>query len=190
MSDTHVTQLIERARIGDRTALPELVDALQFELRQMASAHMRRERSDHTLQTTALINEAYLRLVRQDPADWECRRYFLAAAAQAMRRVLLHHARDRSRQKRGGDWGRVPWGDGFLEFAEPSVDLLALEEALERLEQFDPDKVRLVEMRFFAGMTVEEVAAAMHSSTATVKREWAIARAWLYRELHDGEAAD
>lgn len=188
MSDFDVTQLIARARGGDATALPELVAALQDELRQMASAHMRRERPDHTLQTTALINEAYLRLVGQDPSDWENRRYFLAAAAQAMRRVLLHHARDRGRQKRGGQWQRLPLGDDALEIDEPDVDLLALEEALEKLSKIDADKVRLVELRFFASMTIEEAAQVLGASPATVKRDWQVARAWLFRELSDNKA--
>lgn len=184
MSDSSVTELLAIARDGNEAALPQLVDTLQAELRRLASAQMRRERRGHTLQTTALVNEAFLKLVDQSDPQWQDRRHFLAAAAQAMRRILLQHARDRGRQKRGGDWGRVPVDDGFLQISEPDVDLLALDEALGKLHALDPAKVRLVELRYFAGLTIEEAAEVLGQSPATLKREWQVARAWLYREMN------
>ncbi len=187
MSEPSVTQLLIRAREGDPGALPELIGALQNELRRLASAQMRQERRGHTLQTTALVNEAYVRLCGQTQVEWEDRQHFLAAAAQAMRRVLLQHARDRGRQKRGGGWDRIPVNDGVIQISEPGFDVLALDEALEKLEALDPSRVRLVELRFFAGLTVEEAAEVLGRSPATVKREWQVARGWLYREMQEGE---
>ncbi|HPF37754.1 MAG TPA: sigma-70 family RNA polymerase sigma factor [Phycisphaerae bacterium] len=187
MSDADVNQILMRARRGDPAALPELIVTLQDELRRMASAHMRHERDDHTLQTTALVNEAYLRLVDHDASDWDNRRFFLAAAAQAMRRVLVHHARDRGRKKRGGNWRRTQLDDALLQLSAPGFDVFALDDALERLAAFDPDKVRIVELRFFSGLTIDETAQVLGSSPATVKRDWQVARAWLYRELNAGE---
>ena len=183
MSEPPVTELLALARDGDRTAVSRLVSVLHDELRQLASAQMRHEREGHTLQTTALVNEAYIRLVDQNHSDWENRRHFLAAAAQAMRRILLQHARDRGRQKRGGGWKRVPDIDGALQIPEPNVDVLALDEALEKLQTIDPEKVRLVELRYFAGLTIEEAAKVLGVSPATLKRDWQVARAWLFREL-------
>lgn len=191
MPDSPVTALLARARDGDASALPGLVDLLQDELRRLASAHMRRERRDHTLQTTALVNEVCLRLLgRPDdqPAQWQDRRHFLRAAAQAMRRILLQHARDRRRLKRGGDRRREPLDEPALQISEPDVDLLALNDALDRLAALDPAKVQLVELRYFAGLTLEEAADVQGVSLATLKREWQVARAWLYREMRpDGE---
>ncbi|MCG8409226.1 MAG: sigma-70 family RNA polymerase sigma factor [Phycisphaerales bacterium] len=188
MSEPPVTELLALARDGDRTAVSRLVSVLHDELRQLASAQMRHEREGHTLQTTALVNEAYIRLVDQNHSDWENRRHFLAAAAQAMRRILLQHARDRGRQKRGGGWKRVPDIDGALQIPEPNVDVLALDEALEKLQTIDPEKVRLVELRYFAGLTIEEAAKVLGVSPATLKRDWQVARAWLFRELQEEES--
>lgn len=188
MSDSSVTELLVLARDGDRTAVSQLVSVLQEELKRLASAQMRHERRGHTLQTTALVNEAYMRLVDQNDAHWENRRHFLAAAAQAMRRVLLQHARDRGRQKRGGGWNRIPADDAGFQISEPNVDVLALDEALEKLQAFDPAKVRLVELRYFAGLTIDEAAEVLGRSPATLKREWQVARAWLFRELQEEDS--
>jgi RNA polymerase sigma factor (TIGR02999 family) len=167
----------------DRSALlGRLLPLVYDELRGLAAGYLQHERRDHTLQPTALVNEAYLRLVDQR-ASFESRGHFLAIAATAMRRVLVNHARDRGRLKRGGDAQREALESGHTIMDEPELDLAALDDAMERLAAFDPRKVQVVEMRFFAGLSLEEIAAALGISERTVKREWQIARAWLRREL-------
>ena len=183
-----VVALFERWRAGDAEADALLTPTLYAELRQLAGGYLRYERTGHTLQPTALVNEAYIRLVDRSHSDWENRRHFLAAAAQAMRRVLLQHARDRGRQKRGGGWKRSPDIDGVIQIPEPNVDVLALDDALEKLQAIDPEKVRLVELRYFAGLTIEEAAKVLGVSSATLKRDWQVARAWLFRELQEEES--
>jgi len=153
------------------------------ELRRMASGYLRRENRPHTLQTTALVHEAYLRLVDQTRTDWKDRAHFLGVAAQLMRRVLVDHARTRLAAKRGGGALKVSLNDNVGGRAEREAELLALDEVLARLAVMDPEQGRIVEMRYFSGLSVEETAEALGVSPRTVKREWRSARAWLYKEL-------
>lgn len=189
LSGRSVTALLELARSGDREALPQLVAALNNELRNLAGAYMRRERKGHTLQTTALVNEAFLKLVDQTHAQWQDRRHFFAAAAQAMRRILLQYARDHGRQKRGGGRQKIQFSDDLVQISEPDIDLLALDEAMKELEAFDQQKAKLVELRYFAGLTIQEAAEILEISQATLKREWQVAKAWLYRKMNQGDSA-
>jgi RNA polymerase sigma factor (TIGR02999 family) len=172
------TPLPSRRAELDRV-LPELYD----ELRRIAHAQLEREPSGHTLSTTALVHEAYLRLVDVREVDWQDRAWFLGMAARAMRRILIDYARERSRQKRGGGAIQVPLTDVRDAAADLDTDLIALDRALTRLEQHNERHCRVVEFRCFAGMTIEETAAALRTSVATVKRDWAFCRAWLNREL-------
>jgi RNA polymerase sigma factor (TIGR02999 family) len=153
------------------------------ELRRLAAAYLRRERPGQTLQPTALVHEAYLRLMKDRPDRWQTRAHFCAIAAHSMRQILIERARARGAKKRGGAQPRVTLDEGLVAGGERSFDLVALDEALERLAAIDPEQARLVELRFFGGLTVEETANAMDMSPATVKRHWAVARAWLAREL-------
>ena len=182
-----VTGLLLAWGKGDASAGEKLLPAVYDELHRQAARAMRRESDDHTLQATALVNEAYLRLVDQSRIEWRNRAQFFGVAAQVMRRILVDHARAQHAEKRGGDFKQVTLvGDNIAEMAPESVngvDILALNSALETLHKFDPDQARLVELRYFGGLTIEETAEAMDISPATVKREWAVARAWLKREL-------
>jgi RNA polymerase sigma factor (TIGR02999 family) len=166
---------------------PPSVDTLMplvyQELRRLAAAYLRRERPGQTLQPTALVHEAYLRLMKDRPDRWQNRAHFCAIAAHSMRQILIERARARGAKKRGGAQPRVTLDEGLVAGGERSFDLVALDEALERLAAIDPEQARLVELRFFGGLTVEETANAMDISPATVKRHWAVARAWLAREL-------
>jgi RNA polymerase sigma-70 factor, ECF subfamily len=178
-----VTALLRRASAGDDAARSELFDVLYGELRKLAEAAMRRERPDHTLQPTALVHETYVRLA-DDGRGFENRSHFFGVAASAMRRVLVDHARSRRAQKRGGGTAFVEVDDlDNLAGTPAGVDLVALDDALSRLSSLDPRQGRVVELRFFAGMSVEETAAILDLSPRTVKREWQIARAWLRREF-------
>jgi RNA polymerase sigma-70 factor, ECF subfamily len=179
-----VTGLLHAWSAGDGTALEVLLPAVYDELRRQARRALRHERVGHTLQPTALVHEAYLRLVDQTRTQWESRSQFFAVAAQAMRRILVDHARTRGRAKRGGGETPVTLADADSVCASRSgVDALALDEALTRFAALDPRKARLVELRFFAGLSIPESAAALGISEATAVREWAVARAWLRREL-------
>ena len=180
---TDVTHLIERCREGDAGAFDELLGAVYGELRRLAAYHMRDARPGHTLQPTALVHEAYLKLVKCPDASWNDRSHFFAAAAQAMRHILVDHARARATGKRAGDAPRIPLDDVVDLAAADEVDLVALNEALERLAAVDPEAGRIVELRYFGGLTVPEVAEVVGVSRATVEREWAAARAWLRAEL-------
>jgi RNA polymerase sigma-70 factor (ECF subfamily) len=191
-STTSVTELLRAWGTGDAQATDSLVRLVYAELRRQAQLAMRREDQGHTLQPTALVHEAWLRLGDQKDAHWESRTQFFAIAAQMMRRVLLDHARTRHAQKRGGDAIQVSLANGDVPAAESGagqdepldpVDLIALDDALARLAIMDPQKARLVELRYFAGLSIPETAAALGVSTATVGREWTIARMWLRREL-------
>jgi RNA polymerase sigma factor (TIGR02999 family) len=153
------------------------------ELRQLAASHLRRERSDHTLQATALVHEAYLRLVRQDSVNWQNRHHFFGAAANLMRRILVDHARGHAAEKRGSGISRVPLTEAIAMSQQQPAELLALDESLTRLAAVDPQQGRIVELRVFAGLSVEETAEILGVSPATVKRDWAVAKAWLLREL-------
>lgn len=180
-----VTQLLARLSGGGRGAFDEVFPLVYAELRRLADAHLRGERQAHTLQPTALVHEAYLRMVDQD-AGFESRLQFLRVAAMMMRRVLVDHAREKARRKRGGDRERVELTGSALAAPEEAVDLLALDEALTRLEVRDERKVRIVELRFFAGMTIDETAKVLDISPATVSREWDVARLRLMKELDGG----
>jgi len=179
-----VTALLRAWGLGDLRASEELVPLVYEELRRQAQRALRRERPGHTLQTTALVHEAWLRLDGQHDSRWESRTQFLAVAAQMMRRVLVDHARTRRALKRGGGGTLVTLGDATnAAAASDEVDVLALDDALARLATMDPRKARLVELRYFAGLSIPEAAAALGISQATVGREWAVARMWLRREL-------
>ena len=186
---TRVVRLLEELRDGEAAALDELFALLYDELRQLAQRQRRRWRGDETLNTTALVHEAYVKLVGQARIAAESRAHFLALAARAMRHILCNYARDRRTQKRGGGLEHVQLDEsgsdaGRSRFSpEQSEELVALDEALRRLEQVDPRQGRVVECRFFGGLTIEETAAALGVSPRTVKRDWAMAQAWLHREL-------
>jgi RNA polymerase sigma factor (TIGR02999 family) len=167
----------------DRPSLDSLLPAVYHELRRLAAGYIRHEKPGQTLQPTALVHEAYLRLMKDRPERWQNRAHFCAIAAHSMRQILIERARARNAQKRWGEKARITLDEGLLGGAEQSVDLLALDEALERLAALDPEQARIIELRFFGGLTVEETADAMSVSPATVKRHWTVARAWLAREL-------
>ena len=180
-----VTQLLQALKGGDRDAEGKLLEAVYGELHRMAARHMRRERADHTLQATALIHEAYVRLIDQGGKDWQNRAHFYGVAAQVMRRILVDYARTHRAGKRGGGQQRVALDDALpMMTIEQSDELLALDEALSRLAQFDPRQSRVVELRYFGGLNEEETAVALGVSSRTVKRDWSVAKAWLHGELN------
>ncbi len=179
----HVTELLLAWGRGDRSALDELMPLVHQELRRLARSQMRGERDNHTLQTTALVNEAFLRLVDLRRVRWQDRAHFLALSARLMRRVLVDHARSRNYQKRGGGAVAVGLDDVLVAVPERGADLVALDEALEDLARVDPRKSQVVELRFFGGLSVDETAEALHVSPETVKRDWRLAKVWLLREL-------
>jgi RNA polymerase sigma factor (TIGR02999 family) len=166
-----------------------LLPLVYQELRRLAAAYLRREKPGQTLQPTALVHEAYLRLLKDRPDRWQNRAHFCAIAAHSMRQILIERARARGAAKRGGVRQRITLDDRLVAGGDRSIDLLALDEALVRLAELDPDQARLVELRFFGGLTVEETAAAMEISPATVKRHWTVAKAWLTRELEGLEGS-
>jgi RNA polymerase sigma factor (TIGR02999 family) len=180
-----VTELLRAWGDGDEAALGELIPLVESELRRLARVYMARERIGHTLQTTALINEAFLRLIDARQVAWQDRAHFLGIAARLMRRVLVDHARARGMQKRGGGAYKVPLDDALAASPAPDLNVLALDRALEALAAVDERKCRVIEMRVFAGMTVEETAEALRVSADTVKRDWRLARLWLVRELEN-----
>ena len=184
-----VTQLLQDWRGGRQDALDRLMALVYDELHLIASRHMAREWRPGALQTTALVNEAYLKLVDQRSVDWQNRAHFFAIAATVMRRILVDNARREQRSKRGAGVLAVSLDDAAVDppaLTVDSVDTLALDTALTRLEALDPEQARVVELRFFGGLTVEETAEVVGSSAATVKREWALAKGWLYRQLTSG----
>ena len=178
-----ITRVLEELRQGDPDAFPRLIPLVYAELRALAQREMRGERGDHTLQPTALVNEAYLRLLERSPECYRDRKHFLSAAAQAMRRVLVDHARKRRTRKRGGGWQKLPVDDVEFFGEDSSVDLLDFSDALEKLERRYPKKARVVELRIFVGLTVKEAAELLRITTKTVERHWTFAKAWLSREL-------
>lgn len=180
----NITQLLTAWGAGDKAALDALIPVVYDELRRQASRYLRRERPGHTLQTTALINEAYLRLVDQKTMKWQNRAQFFGIAAQLMRRILVDHARAKHRAKRGGSDIRVSLTEATGVTADAAIDLVQIDEALNRLAEIDPQQSRIVELRFFSGLNVEETAAALNISPATVKRDWSMAKAWLHREIN------
>jgi RNA polymerase sigma factor (TIGR02999 family) len=180
---SEVTELLRQWTEGRQDALDRLLPEIYGELRRLAASYLRRERLDHTLQPTALVHEAFLRLVDQRAVRWQNRAHFFGIAAQAMRRILVDHARGRVAGKRGAGERPLPIDDAIV-FAEmPSAEILALDDALTRLAAVDPRQSRVVELRFFGGLTMEETAEVMGISPATVGREWTVAKAWLYAEL-------
>lgn len=183
-----VTRILRSLNAGDRSALDQLLPIVYEDLRNIAQGRMQGERGSHTLQPTALVHEAYMRLVGLNQVEWHDRAHFFAVAAGAIRRILVDHARARSRIKRGGDQERVSFDDNFvieLESGLGVTQVLQLDQALETFAKNEPEKARVVEMRFFSGLTYEEIAVVMKISTRTVERYWRFAKAWLYRELAD-----
>ncbi len=185
-SSADVTALLLALRQGDRNAEGRLLDAVYRELHNIAERYMRREREDHTLQTTALVNEAYLRLVDQKSKTWQNRAHFFAVAAQVMRRILVDYARKHRAQKRGGEQRRLDLEGDVAITPERSDELVLLDQALERLKDWDPRQSRIVELRFFGGLTNEETAEVLGVAPRTVKRDWQVAKSWLYGEITKG----
>jgi len=194
-SGAQIGDLVERSQAGDAAAAAELMPLVYDELRRIAGAYMRRERPGQTIQPTALVHEAYLRLLADKTQDWEGRTHFLAIAATSMRQILVERARARNTQKRGGGRDRITLDESVLRRPEGQgsdeveLDLIAVDEALQRLASLDELQARVVELRFFGGLTIEETAASLDISPATVKRHWTVARAWLRREVRDGQWA-
>ena len=183
-----VTQLLQRWSEGKRDALEELMPMVYDELRLLAQRYLRRERDGHTLETSALVNEAYMKLLGQNRVAWQGRSHFYAIAAQTMRRILVDHARSHSYQKRGGEARKLPLDEALQVAAERPPDLVALDQALDRLAEVDVERAHLVELRFFGGLTHPEIAEVLGVSLSTVERQWRLARAWLYRQLgHDDQ---
>ena len=185
-----VTQILIDSAEGGRGAAARLMPLVYDELRQMARGYLQRERSDHTLQATGLVHEAYLRLVDQTAANWKNRAQFLAVAAQQMRRILVDHARAHATGKRGGEWCKVEFEDALAPATSRSLDVIALDDALRDLMKLNPQHSQIVELRFFGGMTVDEVAEVLDLSPRTVQREWRMARVWLRRQIYGGESSD
>lgn len=181
----NVTELLINWGEGDKQALDQLLPIVYGELRRQAGRYLRKERVGHTLQTTALIHEAYIRLIDQRRVKWQNRSHFFGIAAQLMRRILVDHARTKQRLKRGGSDLRVSLAEATVTAKSKDLDVVALDEALEKLAVLDQQQARIVELRFFSGLTVEETAEVMSLSPATIKRDWSMAKAWLHRELSD-----
>lgn len=181
---TEVTGLLRQWRQGDAGAYERLIPLVHHELHLIAQRHMAHEGAGHTLQATALVNEAYLRLVDTKAVAWNDRTHFLAVAARVMRHILVDHARGRSYQKRGGDLTRAAFDEALIVTSEPVQDFVALHEALESLAKVDDRKSQVVELRFFGGLTADETASVLNISADTVLRDWQLAKAWLRRELH------
>lgn len=183
-SSEGITQLLIDWEKGDQAALERLMPLVYSELRRLATNYLRRERAEHTLQPTALVNEAYLKLVDQRNARWQNRAHFFGIAAQLMRRILVDHARQHRAAKRGGlDQQRISITSAERVMKQPDVDLLALNEALDELARMDPQQGRIVELKFFGGLSIEEIAEVLSIGHATVERDWKMARAWLRRQL-------
>ncbi|HEU4389593.1 MAG TPA: sigma-70 family RNA polymerase sigma factor [Blastocatellia bacterium] len=187
LSQQNVTQMLKDWRSGDDAAFERLIPVVYDELRRQAATYLRRERPGHTLQATALIHEAYLRLINQENIDWQNRAHFYAIAARLMRQILVDHARKRKAGKRGGSDIKVSLEDAMVVSPGRSVDLVALDEALTGLAALDPQQSRVVELRYFSGLSVEETAEVLGISTRTVKRDWNVAKAWLRERI--GETA-
>lgn len=178
-----VSELLAAWSAGDESARDSLMPLVYDELRRVARRHMRRERPGHSLQTTGLVNEAYLRLAGQRGIEWQTRAHFFSVASEMMRRILVDHARQRQYAKRGGNAIHEPVDDLTVAAREPSAEILAVDEALVRLATLDERGCRIVELRYFGGLTIDEVAGVLGISPATVKREWTVAKAWLAHEL-------
>jgi RNA polymerase sigma factor (TIGR02999 family) len=181
---TEVTQLLCMWSSGDRAALESLMEVVYAELRRLAHSYLRRERRGNTLQSTALVHEAYLRLINQKNVTWQNRAHFFGIAAHMMRRILVDHARSRQASKRGAGVSMLALDEAIAASGPRDLNLVVLDQALESLAGIDPQQGRIVELRFFAGLSIDETAEALRISPATVKREWAMAKAWLYREMN------
>jgi RNA polymerase sigma-70 factor (ECF subfamily) len=188
-AQSDVTALLSQLTQGNQEAAEKLVPLVYDELKRLARSYMRRERGDHTLQTTALVHEAYLKLVRQQATNWQSRSHFFGIAAQLMRRILIDYARGHLREKRGGAKVVLPLNEALVFSPEHSEELVRLDEALDRLSKLDPRQGQIVELRFFGGLSVEETAQFIGVSPKTVKRDWAVAKVWLHGELRrtDGD---
>ena len=175
---------------GDDGAASKLIPVVYGELRRLAGSYMRRERVDHTLQATALVHEAYLKLVEQQSVNWQGRAHFFGVAAQLMRRILIDHARGHSRQKRGGERKKVSLDEAFVFSEQHADELLSVDDSLNLLAKIDPRQARVVELRFFGGLSVEEAAEVLGVSPKTIKRDWSVAKAWLYADLKERHGID
>jgi len=178
-----VTELLVKWKEGDAHALDQLLPIVYAELRRIADGYLRRERSDHTLQATALVHEAYLKLVKAQGLDWQNREHFFGISANLMRQILVDHARKSTANKRGGNISDLPLDESLTISNDSDANLLLLDESLTKLALIDAQAARIVELRYFAGLTIEETAGILKTSPTTVKREWATARAWLHREI-------
>jgi RNA polymerase sigma factor (TIGR02999 family) len=183
-SKEDVTGLLVDWSNGDRVALERLMPLIYDELRRMAARYLKSERPNHTIQTTALVHEAYLRLIDQRNVRWQNRAHFFGVAAQMMRRILVNYARDQHAEKRGGKMHKLSLDEAMTLAESKNMELIALDDALNRLAETDPRKCQLVELRFFSGLTIEEASSVLGVSLATAKRDWLMARAWLYREIN------
>jgi RNA polymerase sigma-70 factor, ECF subfamily len=191
MSGDHdITRLLSELSHGDPHAASKLIPVVYDELRHLAAGYMRRERPDHTLQPTALVHEAYVKLLAQRSVDWQGRAHFFGVAAQLMRRILIDHARGHLRQKRGGEQRKVSLDEALVFSEQQSAEILAVDESLQRLEQVDPRQARVVELRFFGGLNIEETAEVLKVSAKTVKRDWSVAQAWLYADIKKCHGTD
>src|SRR6185369_11200298 len=180
----NITQMLHEWSSGKAEVMNELLPLIYDELHKRAAAYLRRERPNHTLQATALVHEAYLKLIDQRDDSWQDREHFFAIAAQAMRRILIDHAKNRHRRKRGGSNEDLPLEEALLAAAdETNVDLIALDEAMTKLAKLDPQQERIVELRYFGGLSLDEAASALGISRATAARDWQVAKAWLHREM-------
>jgi len=185
LSPDNLTDLLREWRDGDKAALDKLTPLVYDELRRIAHRYVRRERNGHTLDTTALVNEAYLRLAGQKKIDWQNRSHFFAFTAQVMRHILIDHARRRHYVKHGGNVQRVSLAEAEAMSQERARELVAMDEALDELAEFDPRKSRVVELRYFGGLDLAETAEVLEVSIMTVRRDWRAAKAWLYRRMKD-----
>jgi RNA polymerase sigma-70 factor, ECF subfamily len=190
VSTEQTTRLLVEWSNGNREAAAGLMPLVYEELRQIARGYLQRERSDHTLQATGLVHEAYLRMVDQKTTNWKNRAHFFGVAAQIMRRILVDHARHHQAEKRGGEWSKVTFDEAVALSPSRSIDLIALDDALRDLANLNPQHSQIVELRFFGGLTVEEVAEVLDTSQRTVEREWRMARAWLRRQIFGNSSND
>ncbi len=179
----NITVVLQAISKGDHQATNRLMPMVYEQLRELAGNFMKQQAASHTLHPTALVNEAYVKLCGKDDVDWRSRSHFFAAGAQAMRRILVDHARSKKRNKRGGEFTRVEFNEGLLETEQNNEDILALNDALEKLSLLDDRQAKIVELRFFGGLTTQEVAEALNLSKRTIELEWNMTRAWLRREL-------
>jgi RNA polymerase sigma factor (TIGR02999 family) len=186
-SSRQVTDLLTRWRAGDREALDVLMPLVYEELRRLARYYLRQERPDHTLQSTALVHEAYVRLAGQNPPEWQSRAHFFGVAARLMRQILVDHARASHAAKRGGASLTLSLDEAVAGSKGKELDILALDDALNNLAQFNPQQSQIVELRFFSGLSIEDTSEVLGVSPATVKRNWTTARAWLFREINRSE---